>query len=234
MDQLSIPPSSWIDPSLPQAGSPLAAATPAAAWLENIFSAAPALVIGIAALALIPVLVLVGGLIRWQADRAPALGGDQATQDDEASAGNTVRVAKNTEIRAVYRDNAGEAEDRGIATQALRSPPRPMSGVITVIADGVAGHNDPASQRKLEFGRTTLMRIGREPDNELVLAEPTVHRYHAAIERTMDAGYVITDLSGDKGNGVLVNTRRIAKAQLGDGDEIKLGAAVLSFSLRKQ
>ncbi len=240
MDQLSILPLQWIELGLPVAGPPmatvLAAVLSAATWLESIFSAAPALAIGIAALALIPVLVLVGGLIRWQADRAPPLGEDQPAHDDDAAASHTVRVTKNTEIRAVYRDRTGAdgAEDSGIATQALRKPPRPMGGIVTVLADGDRNEPPGSSPRQLEFGRTTLMRIGREPDNELVLSVPTVHRYHAAIERTMDAGYVITDLSGEKGNGVFVNARRIAKAQLGDGDEIRLGAAVLSFSLRKQ
>ncbi len=231
-DQLVISAQQWISWAGPSAGPPFAFLT-VWTWLESAFSAAPALAIGISALAVIPVLLIVGGLIRRHSDQAPSR--EKGTpHDDDAPAGNTVRVAKNTEIRAVYRDNANTPEEPGIATQALRSPPRPMNGVITVIADGASGPNEQASSRQLEFGRTTLMRIGREPDNELVLSEPTVHRYHAAIERTMDAGYVITDLSGDKGNGVLVNTRRIAKAQLGDGDEIKLGAAVLSFSLRKQ
>lgn len=236
MDQLSIPTSPWIEPGLPQVGPPLAAATSAAAWLENVFSAAPALVIGIAALALVPVLVILGGLIRWQADRLPPAGNGSQHLDDNDTAGHTQRVTKKTEIRAVYRDDAGaeEADDGGIATQALRKPPRPMGGVVTVLSDVGSGQPPQSAPRQLEFGRTTLMRIGREPDNELVLTEPTVHRYHAAIERTLDAGYVITDLSGDKGNGVLVNARRITKAQLGDGDEIRLGAAVLGFSLRKQ
>ena len=74
-----------------------------------------------------------------------------------------------------------------------------------------------------------MLRIGRQDDNDLCLADTTVHRYHAVIHRTPEADFVITDLSGPDGNGVRVNGERIAQLQLLDGDAITIGAVRLTF-----
>ena len=69
----------------------------------------------------------------------------------------------------------------------------------------------PGSRRII--GRT-LLRIGREEDNDIRFAVKTVHRYHAVIRRTTDGVVMITDVSGKDGNGVLVNGARVAEARL--------------------
>jgi hypothetical protein len=74
-----------------------------------------------------------------------------------------------------------------------------------------------------------LVRIGRHQDNDVRLPDTTVHRYHAVIERTRDEEFVITDLSGEDGNGVRINGARQSRAQLSDGDVIELGRARLKF-----
>jgi pSer/pThr/pTyr-binding forkhead associated (FHA) protein len=74
-----------------------------------------------------------------------------------------------------------------------------------------------------------IVRIGREGDNDICLTDMTVHRYHAAIHRTDDAEYVITDLSSADGNGVAVNGQPVSEARLADGDTIVLGRACLKF-----
>lgn len=75
----------------------------------------------------------------------------------------------------------------------------------------------------------TLVRIGRHEDNDIRLAHASVHRHHALIHRTSDDEYVIVDLSGREGNGVLVNGQRIPEARLAAGDEIVLGTVSLRF-----
>ena len=62
-----------------------------------------------------------------------------------------------------------------------------------------------------EQGKTTRLklktRIGRERDNDLVLTDPRVSRYHTLIE--LEAGqWVIRDLGS--ANGTFVNTSRSA------------------------
>jgi hypothetical protein len=74
-----------------------------------------------------------------------------------------------------------------------------------------------------------IVRLGRDVDNDICLDDKTVHRYHAAIHRTDDAAYVITDLSRSGGNGVLVNGRRTLEGLLQDGDTIELGQTKLRF-----
>lgn len=74
-----------------------------------------------------------------------------------------------------------------------------------------------------------LVRIGRERDNDVCLADDSVHRYHAVIERDRDAGILLTDLSSRDGNGIRINGRRVAAARLADGDTIGLGKASLKF-----
>jgi hypothetical protein len=74
-----------------------------------------------------------------------------------------------------------------------------------------------------------VTRIGRHQDNDVRLADPSVHRYHAVIERTSGDEFVITDLSGKEGNGVRINGERQERAHLVDGDVIELGRARLKF-----
>jgi hypothetical protein len=73
------------------------------------------------------------------------------------------------------------------------------------------------------------IRIGRHEDNDVRLPDATVHRYHAVIERTPEAAFVIVDVSGEKGNGILINGARQSRARLCDGDVIKLGRTCLKF-----
>jgi hypothetical protein len=74
-----------------------------------------------------------------------------------------------------------------------------------------------------------VIRIGRHGDNDIRLADWSVHRHHAVIERTRDAAFVIADLSGKDGSGLRVNGERKERAQLADGDLIELGRSRLRF-----
>jgi DNA-binding SARP family transcriptional activator len=67
----------------------------------------------------------------------------------------------------------------------------------------------------------TATRIGRSPDNDIVLSDAKVSRHHAAI--TDDGGtFLITDLGS--ANGVRVRRKRIdPSAELREGDRIRIG-----------
>jgi len=64
------------------------------------------------------------------------------------------------------------------------------------------------------------VRIGREFDNNLRIADPSVSRYHAVVRKEGD-GYVIVDL--DSVNGITVMGRKVAMAALFDGVQFCLG-----------
>ncbi|MDR3660201.1 MAG: BTAD domain-containing putative transcriptional regulator [Mycobacterium sp.] len=66
-----------------------------------------------------------------------------------------------------------------------------------------------------------VTRVGRLPDNDIVLNDAAVSRHHAVIVNT-GTGFVITDLRS--ANGVEVNRHRVANsATLGDGDHLRIG-----------
>jgi hypothetical protein len=74
-----------------------------------------------------------------------------------------------------------------------------------------------------------LTRIGRHQDNDVRLPDTTVEAYHAVIERTPEAAFVIVDVSGKDGDGVRINGERQSRARLFDGDVIELGRTRLKF-----
>lgn len=74
-----------------------------------------------------------------------------------------------------------------------------------------------------------VIRIGRGQENDITLPDASVHRYHAVIEHTAEEAFIITDLSGKDGNGVRVNGKKLARAELADGDVIELGRTRLRF-----
>ncbi len=74
-----------------------------------------------------------------------------------------------------------------------------------------------------------MIRIGRHEENDIRLASQTVHRYHAVLHKTPEQSFVITDLSGPEGNGVVVNAERVDQAALAAGDLIELGDVRMRF-----
>ena len=127
-----------------------------------------------------------------------------------------------TRIRTRRRTVSGPGASRERSLTA-RGPAWPCEAWIEVEAPGGGLRHDIARD---------VVRIGREGDNDISISDKTVHRYHAAIHRTDDADYVITDLSSAGGNGVTINGRRVSEARLCDGDTIELGLARLKFIAR--
>ena len=73
-------------------------------------------------------------------------------------------------------------------------------------------------------------RIGRRPDNDIVLDDDEVSRYHAVVIDTAGS-FVISDLRST--NGVQVGGRRIrGSATLADGDHIRIGGHEFIFEIR--
>lgn len=86
----------------------------------------------------------------------------------------------------------------------------------------VEGTEEPKLVHKTPF------RIGRGPDCELVLDDPTVSRRHAQIE-LVSGVYCLQDL--DSSNGISVNGHGVSRTLLVSGDRIELGNVRLVFSL---
>jgi pSer/pThr/pTyr-binding forkhead associated (FHA) protein len=74
--------------------------------------------------------------------------------------------------------------------------------------------------------RTTCVRIGRLPDNDVVLDDLLVSRHHAELHRCADS-WQLVDLASP--NGTYVNGQRTAQATVTEGDVIGVGHAVLEL-----
>jgi DNA-binding SARP family transcriptional activator len=84
---------------------------------------------------------------------------------------------------------------------------------------------EPSGQRHLL--RSVATRIGRLPENDVVLDDPKVSRHHAAIIDT-GTGYAISDLRS--ANGVEVQFARIqGSAALAHGDQIRICSHIFTF-----
>ena len=126
-------------------------------------------------------------------------------------------VIRETAMRALRRAPPGDAVDDGPETPV---PPLPRSQAWLTV------EGRPGGPLALS-GKVT--RIGRHGDNDVRLADWSVHRHHAVIECMPDETFVIVDLSGKDGSGVRINGERKERAQLADGDLIEIGRSRLRF-----
>jgi DNA-binding NtrC family response regulator len=75
------------------------------------------------------------------------------------------------------------------------------------------------------------IRIGAMEDNDIVLRDETVSRYHAKIVQE-DSGYVLVDLRST--NGTFINKVRIREAYLKPGCTISAGQTHFKFNAREE
>jgi ABC transport system ATP-binding/permease protein len=68
---------------------------------------------------------------------------------------------------------------------------------------------------------TKALRIGRVPDNDIVLPDLDVSRHHAELRKSPAGTYEIVDLGSH--NGTYVNGRRVSSAVIGEADIISIG-----------
>jgi predicted component of type VI protein secretion system len=72
------------------------------------------------------------------------------------------------------------------------------------------------------------IRIGRVPDNDIVVQDLKVSRYHAELRRNPDGSFEIMDLGSH--NGTYVNGERTTRKLLTEQDIISIGHATFRFS----
>src|SRR6185295_256007 len=86
---------------------------------------------------------------------------------------------------------------------------------------------NPTSPSRRELGlNRSLVSIGRDPSNDLVLPDAMVSRRHAVIEYR-GSQYYVRDCNSS--NGSVVNGDRVNERNLRDGDLVAIGTARLLF-----
>ncbi|GLE51101.1 BTAD domain-containing putative transcriptional regulator [Mycobacterium montefiorense] len=120
------------------------------------------------------------------------------------------------------------ATTRAAVTTLKVSVDAPDDAAVAIRASAVVLLRDNAGRQYRLNDATT--RIGRFPDNDIVLDDNDVSRYHAAITDS-GTGFVITDLRST--NGVEVQGNRIrGSASLADGDHIRIGGREFTVEIR--
>ena len=87
----------------------------------------------------------------------------------------------------------------------------------------------PQAGKKIDLGNT--FSLGRNSDNDLVLSDQRVSRYHARITRRGES-FLLEDL--DSSNGTLLRKKQLPPgipSELVEGDEIEIGVIRLIFHL---
>jgi DNA-binding NtrC family response regulator/pSer/pThr/pTyr-binding forkhead associated (FHA) protein len=84
---------------------------------------------------------------------------------------------------------------------------------------------DAQNYRVIECNRT--LTIGREEDNDIILASPQVSRHHASIVREKGNGYILHD--HDSTNATWVEARKIGNCRLTHGTTFRIANFFLTF-----
>src|SRR5215467_9491617 len=105
-----------------------------------------------------------------------------------------------------------------MAASAVPAAPATAAGAAT------ASHREPSVIRQLP---TKVLRIGRAPDNDIVVSDLGVSRHHAEL-RNVGSAYQIVDLNSH--NGTFVNGQQIGSAPLAEGDIVSIGPSTFRLS----
>jgi ABC transport system ATP-binding/permease protein len=115
--------------------------------------------------------------------------------------------------RPSTRVDIGAVSEDSAATPSLQPEPVPQPEPIPQ-AEPIPPAREPSVSRPLP---SNALRIGRAPDNDIVVSDPAVSSHHAEL-RNVAGAYWIVDL--DSTNGTFVNGQRVADASLTEGDVV--------------
>ncbi len=124
------------------------------------------------------------------------------------------------------QDGAGGGPAAVKAATARWRPDQPRAGQVAAPVPGVQpqprsdGGRSPSAIMSLP---TRRLRIGRAPDNDIVVADLSVSRNHAELRRASRGGFEIVD--SDSHNGTFLNGQRVTSAPVTEADLIGIGPA---------
>jgi ABC transport system ATP-binding/permease protein len=138
------------------------------------------------------------------------------------------------EITSPYVVHFGHPEDGPVLRFELAAPeprppaPGPVHGfdsqpMDTTFMPGVL--RDPTSKVRIA---SKVMKIGRRPDNDIVVSDLGVSKQHAELRTSATGRFQIIDLGSH--NGTFVNGTRVNQAELKDGDIIAIGHATFRLT----
>jgi uncharacterized RDD family membrane protein YckC len=93
------------------------------------------------------------------------------------------------------------------------------------VAKLIVNPNTPG-RREIPLSHSTVLTIGRDPSNDLVLPDGMVSRRHAVVEHRAGR-FLLRDCNS--ANGSVVNGDRVGERGLRDGDMVAIGSVRLQF-----
>lgn len=140
-------------------------------------------------------------------------------------------------VPAAERTLVAAPHDATTVIPAWQPPPAPAAGHAGETQPVLRAMDDagPHAQLNVESGpdagnnhRTgqSALRVGRSPDNDMVLRDPATSGHHARIERRGQQFWIV-DLGST--NGTLVNGEPIQEKELNHGDRITIGQNAVGF-----
>jgi hypothetical protein len=168
-------------------------------------------------------------------DTMPPPEGVQTVVDDEYLAGLGARLevesggpAPAPSGRPSYEDIStekisGETREkstrRGRRTSSVPAPAPRSSGDLVYILCGPDAGRSCAIQGE-------SFRVGRGPDNDLVLNDKSVSRYHVKLTRAVD-GWLFEDLGSE--NGTYLDDEYTTRGKVLHGQPLEVGRSILVF-----
>lgn len=119
---------------------------------------------------------------------------------------------KGTKITTAVRVSPGDAVTLG---RTVKFPWKRLLALIQSSGSDEAAH--------------TIIRVGRYPDNDVVLNYPAISGYHARVLLT-DRGAIIEDLASRNGTALGSVDNKIRRGKLSPGDTVFLGSHSVSAS----
>jgi ABC-type multidrug transport system ATPase subunit len=114
----------------------------------------------------------------------------------------------------------GDPADGPVMFCSVARPSGPGPGGTVVRDSGMSVDRRPTSVMRAPV---KVLRIGRQPDNDLVVPDISVSKHHAELRNAGGGRYEIVDLSSH--NGTFVNGERVSTATVTEADVISIGRA---------
>jgi pSer/pThr/pTyr-binding forkhead associated (FHA) protein len=143
---------------------------------------------------------------------------------------DSATARESTTLMPAWQPPPAAPASGGVAeTAPMDSKTQPMIGTapgagrqaeLTIETGPDAGHSHRAGDRPL--------RLGRSPDNDIILRDPATSGHHARVERRGDTFWIV-DLGST--NGTLVNGEPIQEKELNSGDRVTIGQNAVTFSV---
>jgi hypothetical protein len=171
----------------------------------------------------------------------------QAPAPAQAGASSNVAETMVPDVAATMRADSAAARD-STTLMPVWSPPAPppaagdlpdtmaiggLAQPTPTVVPGGGAQGELAIESGPDAGHThragdSALRLGRSPDNDVILRDPATSGHHARLERRGDQFWIV-DLGST--NGTLVNGEPIQEKQLSHGDRVTIGQNAVHFSV---